>query len=125
MSSPLLRRATSAAAEGGAGGADEDGGGLGRGEGRGRKIDFQRGYAPYVRKAEELCTYSSKGGGVQIVTPLEPRSPNGPVDPAGMPFFPPLSVARRAGALVCVYVRVCAHTRSCVPKPRGLRLTWE
>ena len=69
------------------GGADEDGGGLGRGEGWGRKVDFQREYAPYVRKGEQLGTYASKGGGVEVVTPLEPRSPNGPVDPAGIIFL--------------------------------------
>ena len=36
------------------------------------------------RAAGYVCL---QGGGVEVVTPLEPRSPNGPVDPAGIIFL--------------------------------------
>ena len=47
-----------------------------------RTTNTDRGQmAPYVRKDEDFSTYTSCGGGVELLTALEPRSPNGPLDP--------------------------------------------
>ena len=50
---------------------------------RRRKVWQTPVYKPYSRKGEEFSTYASNGGGVELVTALalEPRSPDGPLDP--------------------------------------------